>query len=115
MPRPTVRRILRSFPKIFFKIPGDTTETEAYDELGLHLYYTEGDRLDFIEAFLPSDPTFQDIHLLGRPRDVVFSQLQELGHKPAFENDGSYFCDELGIVLYVPIEEIEAASVYPKG
>ena len=105
---------LGSEAESFRKAPSSTEETDAYDLLGLHLYFDEDDRLDFIEAFSPCEPKFANISLLSENAQTVLAKLESLGHEANYD-DGGYFFDELGFVLYAPSEEIEAVSVYRKG
>ena len=68
--RKTSRARLGSSFSTFEKVVGGD-ETDAFDDLGLHLYYSEADRLEFVEAFDPADITFRGVGFLGRGLDSV--------------------------------------------
>jgi predicted component of type VI protein secretion system len=69
--RSAVREKLGMEYSSFSKTTGDEP-TDAYDSLGLHLYYDEDGRLEFVEAFIPAVITMDGITFLGRQvADVV--------------------------------------------
>ncbi len=92
----------------------ESNEVDSYDELGFHLYYDESDRLEFIEAFEPCDPIFDGVRLLDHNLGAVLGRLGELGHSYRCHDKG-YDFEGLGFVLYVPLESIEAVSIYRRG
>ncbi len=112
--RAEIRTLLGDGFKTFAKQPASLAVTDAYENLGLHLYYDSAERLEFIEAFEPIDPIYSGIHLLGSDRTLVLHELQKIGHMHRFD-DGGYFYDELGFALYAPIEPIEAVSLFRPG
>jgi hypothetical protein len=114
MSRADVRALLGPEFRSFKKTPLAKTLTDAYTQLGLHLYYDDQDRLEFIEAFQPCIPIFRGIELLGRP-EVVLEQLRKTGVGiPRRDSDGNFF-DDLGFALYSPGDVVEGVSVYKKG
>lgn len=112
--RAEIHALLGDGFKTFAKQPASVAVTDAYEDLGLHLYYDSAERLEFIEAFEPTDPIYSGVHLLRSERTLVLQELQESGHMPRFD-DGGYFYDELGFALYAPIERIEAVSLFRPG
>jgi hypothetical protein len=113
IPRLEVRSFLGNDFQSFLKY-GETRETDAYNGLGLHLYYNVNDRLEFIEAFAPCRPEYQGIQLLNQKLDAVLKQLRSIGFDARYDDEG-YFFDQLGFALYVPHSSIEAVSVYRQG
>jgi hypothetical protein len=88
-----MRAVLGIAFKEFRKTPSAPNSTDAYAELGLHLYYDAADRLEFIEAFKPSEPRFQSVKLLG-PREAVVQRLLEAGVQSTRQDSDGYFFDE---------------------
>ena len=114
MARTEIRTLLPYRYREFAKVIGTSQTTDAYDDPGLHLYYDDGNQLEFIEAFEPADPVFEGIHVLSPDRGAVLEQLKGLGYHARYD-DGGYFLDNLGFTLYAPGETIEAVSVFRKG
>lgn len=113
-PRSAIHSSLRGSPTAFSKVVGAPTMTDSYDALGLHLYYDDEDKLEFIEAFPPCDPSYSGVRLLADELDQVLSQLAEMGHVPT-RGDVGYHFDQLGFRLYSPHESAEAVSVFRRG
>jgi hypothetical protein len=108
--RSRVRDSLGSGYRIFRKA-GSTDETDAYDSLGLHLYYDDKDELELIEAFVPASITFHGLEFLGRDLVDVENELKAIGF--ASERcQGGIQCDSAGIAIYAPHDIIEAISVF---
>ena len=114
MSRTAVRSMLGSNFKSFRKGPDSINETDAYDQLGMHLYYDADDQLEFIEMFPPSDPAYQGVHLLNNSLDQVLQKLAAIGQHYHYDDDG-YDFKQLGVVLYVPDDSIESVAVYRRG
>jgi hypothetical protein len=96
----------------FRKSATAASESDAFDELGVHLYYDDNDGLEFIETFQPCSLRYKNAFLLGDVESVI-QTLNEVGLKPR-NDDGSYFFVEPGFVLFAPTDVIEAVSVYRK-
>ena len=96
----------------FKKTPGASRLTDAYNRLGLHLYYDEADRLNFIEAFPPSHPTIDEVNLLGGNARSLLQKMEQRGHAGRVEGD-SWFFDDIGVALYAPGGSVEGVSIYP--
>jgi hypothetical protein len=140
MRRSDVRALLGSDFESFIKAPiiGDTIPTDAYATLGLHLYYDAIDELEFIETFRPCPIHYnhirfftdhnsgrlvlhrmipsasQGISQLNPHLQELLTRLAEQGHVARYQDEGYYF-DDVGFVLYVPNDSIEAVSIYRRG
>ena len=112
--RSKVRESLGPGFKSFRKTRLDETLTDAYSELGLHLYYDKTDSLEFIEAFRPCMPIFRGIELLGL-REPVVDALQGAGVGLTRRESDADFFDDFGFVLYSPSDEVEGVSVFKRG
>jgi hypothetical protein len=112
-PRAAIRALLKVDFTSFIK-GDDHVPTDAYDTLGMHLYFDEQDCLEFIEAFPPCNPVYRDIRLLSMDVGIVLHALAALGHASVYAEAGYTFAD-LGIVLFVPESAIEAVSLYRRG
>ena len=111
MSRATVRALLDTGFRPFVK---GGVELDSYDALGFHLYYDQNEELEFIEAFEPCEPDYDGVRLLGDETPSVLNKLTELGHEPVDDESGYNF-PRLGFGLYVPLEHIEAVSIYKRG
>lgn len=109
-----MRQLLGSNLETFYKSPSSNVPTDAFNDLGLHLYYTENGELEFVEAFEPCTPAFKDIVLLRDDASDVAAELSSLGHQ-AVQDDAGYGFPDLGFGLYAPLGHVEGVSVYPKG
>jgi hypothetical protein len=97
----------------FQKVAGEN-ETDSYDNLGLHLYYDNADRLEFVEAFLPADVTFRGIAFLGRHLEQLVLELRSLGFAPTVSDVGVRF-EGVGIALAAPYGLVEGVAAHRKG
>ena len=97
----------------FRKGPYSATDTDAYDECGLHLYYDEKDRLEAIEAFEPCPVYYRDISLLNISVREVLDRLASLGVSARY--DDGHLLDAGGFALYAPDDVVRAVTVYRKG
>jgi len=112
--RQDVRKHLGTKYQVFRKDVG-ANETDAYDELGLHLYYDNDDKLEYVETFTPAAPTFKGVAMLGRHSEDVQEDLARAGHTCSVMDDVSINCGSAGIALYSPDEMVEGVGVYRKG
>jgi hypothetical protein len=111
--RQAIRQRLGGNSQSFSKSEGEN-ETDAYDELGLHLYFDNEDRLEFVEAFEPAIPTFQGFVLLGRDLDEVEIELSAIGYGSVRDDVGLKF-DGAGIALFAPARVVEGIAVFRRG
>lgn len=112
-PRHRIRERLGDGYRSFRKGIGGN-ETDSYDALGLHLYFDDKDRLEFVEAFEPALPSFRGIFLLGRDRDDVAAELSAMGYKSTQDFYGLQ-CGDAGFALTCPGRIIEGVGVCRKG
>ncbi len=112
--REMVREILGGVYRSFTKALGSTNETDASDELGLHLFYDDSDRLEFIEGFGSAILSFQGIEFLGRDLAEIENRLEALGYTVE-RSDAGLQSDTAGISIYAPGGVVEAVSVFRQG
>lgn len=113
MTRSQVQSLLGGSVSTFRKGPYASTDTDAYDQLGLHLHYDKGDRLECIEAWGPCPIYYQGASLLNANIQAVLERLAALGLSSRY--DDGYFFDDAGFALYAPDDVVKAVTVYPKG
>lgn len=89
-------------------------ETDSFDDLGLHLYYDDEGRLEFVEAFRPADITFRGIRFLGRSLSTVIRDMNAIGFDEVGADVGVDFPDA-GIALTAPSDLIEGIAAHRKG
>jgi hypothetical protein len=111
--RQTAREKLASTFSTFEKAIGEN-ETDSFDELGLHLYYSDADCLEFVEAFEPAEVRFRGVNFLGRDLDSVASDMASLGFS-AIETDVGVRFETAGIALTAPSEVVEGVAAYRRG
>ena len=111
--RNEVRSALDSEYRAFKKAEGEN-DTDAYDSLGIHVYYDDDDHVEFVEAFSPAQLSFEGIALVGRNVGEVVAELGELGYD-AEQDDVGYNYDDLGTGLTINGDEIEGVCVFKKG
>ena len=111
--RNEIRRQLGPGFTSFAKDVGEN-KTDAYDELGIHLYYDDEDRLEMVEAFEPASPTLKGIALLCREIEQVEDDLAKRGYKGR-PTDVGYRYDDAGIALTLNGSAIEGVAVFRKG
>lgn len=79
MPRSVVRSLVGpdfiTLPKSQF----EASPTDRYRDKQLKLFYNSQDRLNFVEAFEPSEITFRQFRLIGRSLGEVAAELAPLG------------------------------------
>lgn len=111
--RQVVRGRLGNGYTTFRKDVGES-ETDAYNDNGLHLYFDSEDRLEFVEAFGNASPSFQGIKFLGRAIDEVADKLSAIGHAAVLDDVGLQ-CDSAGIGVTAPRGTVEGVAVFRKG
>jgi hypothetical protein len=109
-----VRSYLGSEFTSFKKTPFSESETDAFDGLGLHLYYDANDKLEFIEAFSPCQIVFQGVELIGESTLSVVDQLSAQGLSARLD-ESTYFYDDHGIVIMDDGGLIEGVSLFARG
>jgi hypothetical protein len=109
-PRSEVRSILGAPNRVFKKVPFADNTTDAYTELGLHVFYDPDDRLESVDAFAPAPIRFDGIQLVGVPAEAIAEAMAERGY-----GRGSYDFPEACFSLYVVDEIAESANIFRKG
>jgi hypothetical protein len=102
------------FPFTTFEKVIGADATDAFEELGLHLYYDNDDHLEFVEAFEPACVVFRGISFLGRDLGRVLEDMQAIGFKPTEFDVGVNF-QAAGIALTAPSGVVEGIAVYLAG
>jgi hypothetical protein len=111
--RTSIRERLGGGYQSFRKVVG-ANETDVYDALGLHLYFDDDERLEFVEAFDPASPSFRGALLLGRDRDEVAADLTAMGYD-LIQDAYGLRCDGAGLSLTAPDGIVEGVGVFRKG
>jgi len=111
-PRQETRRLLIDSPASFLKAASKVVD--EYRDIGLHLYFDSEDKLEFIEAFAPSNPTFRGVPFLGRNAESVRSDLAALGVSCKSDEAG-FDCPEVGVGATSDDEVVVGVAVYRRG
>jgi hypothetical protein len=114
MSRARARSQFEGVPMTFRQGPYAIGETDAYGDLGLHLYYDSEDLLRCIMAFESGPIHFKNVVLLNRPLQEILDALATLGLTSRYDDEG-YWLDEAGFVLHAPDGVIKAVTVYRRG
>lgn len=115
-----MRAILGGTFRSFKKTPFDEVPADFFDDIGVHVYYKEGEVCEAVEASSPSLPTFQNEPLLGRPFQELRDRFVSMDADAEVDESGltSY---RLGIGLYAPSaaedadEPAEAVIAFERG
>lgn len=85
----------------FFKSPSQAHPVDAFDSIGIHVYYTADGRCEAVELFSPAVPTVYNDRLVGVPFSCA---LEVVGRYDAnLEIDESGFVSMgLGFSVYCP-------------
>jgi len=110
-PREEVKRVLGNEPRRFKKTPHSAALTDAFDELGVHVYYNATGSCSAVELASPATPTFRGQLLLGRPFGELRAMFEALD--PELKADNAGLISHLfGIGLYAPFaQDYPAAPV----
>lgn len=114
--RATVGAPFRSFRKV----SGSPTESDAFDAMGLYVYYRASDVCEAIEAARPCEPTLGGIRLIDRPFCEARDVLRQLDPKLETDEEG-LISHELGLSINAPgaAEDdrapVEALMVFERG
>jgi|SRR5580658_8355057 hypothetical protein len=106
-----VRNLINQKPKSFLKGPASTIPTDAFNDLGLHVYYKKPRTCNAVELFLPANPIFQGRDLIQRPFNELLSWLQTLDDTIKRDQCG-LASFKFGIGFYAPeVKERDDAPV----
>jgi len=111
--RESVRRLLGGECTPFRK-HADASEIEVCETRGLHLYFDDDDKLEFVEGFEPAEITFQGIEFLGRALATVIADMRSLGFASLPADVGVDF-PTAGIALTAPTGVVEGVAAHRKG
>jgi hypothetical protein len=96
-----IRSAVNSPWKTFLKdIAAPDEPTDAFDEIGLHVYYVAG-KCEAVECFAPAELILQGQQLLGEPYKVVKEWLESMDSN-IHPYDSGIRARTLGISLYAP-------------
>ncbi len=111
--REEIRNVLGTGFRSFRKTEGEN-ETDAYDLLGVHVYYDDSDCAEFVELFTPAESTFAGVSLVGRKVADVVAELHELGYEGE-RDDVGYNYDLVGIGLTINDQVVDGVGVFREG
>jgi hypothetical protein len=95
---------------------GDSANlVEAYNGAGVHAYYDDAGRLEFVEVFDPCRPVYAGVQLLGVDVAFVVARMRDLGLTAREDGEGGVWFDDHGFALYAPEEASEGVSVFGRG
>jgi hypothetical protein len=98
--RDQVRKILQSPFQEFKKTPKSKIPTDAFDQLGVHVYYDSQLQCEAVELFSESKPMFQGMSLFEMNANEAALWLKKMDPKLEIE-DVSATSYKFGISLYV--------------
>lgn len=104
-----VRGSLKVRCRPFRKAMGEN-ETDAFDDVGLHVYYDNDDCVIYIEAFHPAEITFRGLRFLGRSLDEVEKDMHALGYI-ALRTDVGVRYDDVGIAITASNGIVEGVGI----
>jgi hypothetical protein len=115
-----VRRIVPATARPFIKGPGSHHPTDAFDDLGLHVFYRESGKCEAIELAAPARPTLKEKALVAIPFSAVKQFLSGLDSQLEIDESGltSY---SLGLAVYCPgheedpTEPVQGVFVFERG
>lgn len=120
MSREQVRHALDSGVRAFKKKATDELDTDAFDELGMHVYYKQPDWCEAIELAAPANPTFRGKALIGQPFSEIRAWFRSID--PQIEVDETGLTSlKFGLGLYAPFASqspnapIEAVIIFQQG
>jgi hypothetical protein len=94
--------------KSFMKTPISEMPTDAFDEVGIHVYYSSG-KCDAVECFSPACPIFQGKRIIGEPYEEIKKWLESIDSHIVI--DGSEIqARSFGISISPSFSEIVGAS-----
>jgi hypothetical protein len=115
-----VRATLGDNFQSYQKTPTSEMPTDAFDPLGIHVFYKAPGHCEAIELFAPAEPMLQGIPLIGQPFSVARDRIQALDSDVEVDESG-LISQKLGIGLYAPFaadaseEPVESVIVFERG
>jgi hypothetical protein len=98
--RDQVRKVLPPPYKEFKKTPKSKIPTDAFDRLGLHVYYDSKLLCEAVELFPESKPVFQDVSLFEMNANEAVAWLKKMDPKLEID-DVSATSHKMGLSFYV--------------
>lgn len=99
MSRDEVAEAMGSAPRRFKKTVACTTLTDAFDQQGMQVFYDADDRVEALEVFAPSRPSFGDLDLFCTPYTALTKAMRALD--PDLQEDELGFTSNaLGFGVY---------------
>jgi hypothetical protein len=89
--------------------------TEAFNQRGVHAYCDPGGRVELVEVFTPSHPTFCGVDLLRENAAEVLLELRNLGLRVRNDGAGGFWFDDCGFALHSPHGRTEGVSAFRRG
>jgi hypothetical protein len=114
-----IRRAVNSPVSSFKKSPQSEMLTDAFDLLGIHVFYKKPGICEAVELFSPSIPTFRDYRLIGQPFSRIASFFKQQDEQVELESAG-LTSHKFGIAIYapsaqkVPDDPIESVLIFAK-
>jgi hypothetical protein len=115
-----VRRSVGATVESFYKTVDSAFPTDAFDSLGMHVYYRLPGCCDAVELFQPAAPILEGEALIGRPYNELREFLSLLD--PGLKIDASGLVSgRFGVSIYAPFgldypgEPVEAVLVFERG
>lgn len=118
--RDEVRNKLKVSYDSFFKTDESKVETDAFDELGVHVYYDNDILVEAVELFEPSNPKHGNIELLNLPYTQILRYFKNID-SGLEEFDSGFTSFKYGIGVYAPFKdeephlECESVIVFKEG
>ncbi len=104
----------------FYKSETSKYPTDAYDRLGIYVFYRSPGVCAAIELCEPAEPTFQSQKLLGRPFDEVKKFFQSIDPNLKLDDTG-FTSYTFGIGVYAPFvlddpsDPVESVIIFERG
>lgn len=120
MTRDEIRNVLTGNVKAFKKTPMSDTFSDAFDDLGIYIYYDADYFCEAIEMALPADPIFLQKHLI-KSTYAESKSIIELQDSNIELDETGLLSFKLGIGLYAPELEqsedcvVESVIVFREG
>jgi hypothetical protein len=120
MTRDEVAHAMGALPRRFKKTVACTTLTDAFDPLGVQVFYDADDRVEALEVFAPSRPSFGDLDLFSTSyKDLI--DLARAQDPDLQEDELGFTSNALGFGVYAehkdtdPERPSEGVIVFRKG
>ena len=108
--RSEMRTLLGPPTRSFRKVPFAVTDTDAFNSLGLHVYYDPDYRVESVDAFEPSTVSLDGIAFVARPVDEVVREMEAKG----FRHNSLTF-EDAGIALFEEDGIVRCVTIFPRG